>query len=738
MSCAVKPATWLKDAFRFPNGRPTAMTIQCPAHPWAFNTPWGEGDNAFGQPELGLCGLSTLDRVKFSGKGTDTTCCFDQLKTFSSCYQSSYQSEPNCDRYSYYNSKYTQTYKYCQNMASCLDKGRMAWPFWSGARLSTDGEKNVCYEETLPEETLPALSRLPALDIRSIPRMASSPFTGQPYCETSSSGVQVNTWGVPTLCGSDMTRFLSDIVGSSLPDARDNTTWPRFDAVNNTATRAVVSLLDDGDTVTCEPEWVRADATRPTPGTRWVAPSVVSKVISVSAGPVSVADADISYPTVGVDLYFSAGPKSPPQTSVSLTKLLGSFQPALPRTILCAIRGRDLGNNGLPVFAFGTAAVVSANGSSSGRPLLIPEWDFPLATCAGGRLVNNATDKANCGTCGTVCPSDAECVAGMCLCTRIVTTSLSIMTSRAANITARLLGGGGGAAGGVYSATSGAGSGGGGGGGSTAFVVRGVASSPPLVAFGGAGGRPAGWISNATAAWAEAEAQGLPGDVAIGTVTVPAGATLDVIVGGGGGGGGGGGAKLSDGFVFQLGGGGSGGAGFFGGGGGFRGQVNGSRVLRERATGGSGTSGGTGAANGALGAGGDGEGAFLVEGFERQTLPAATGGQPSFGGHGQNGTKLGYTSRNVMVGGVGGGGSYGAGGGAGTSGSTENDIYGLSGGDPGSDGGGGASGASTWASGIRVGAGSGGRISLSSSVSGGGAAGLAILRWPAAAGTCAL
>ena len=621
-------------------------------------------------------------------------------------------------------------------MQECLGDNRLAWPFWSGASLSTSNATD-CYK--VPEEKgTPSLAwRLPAIDIRRIP-LVTSRVTGDKYCDISTTGLPVNKWGAPSQCGHDMTRFLYGIISSKFPEHRDNTTWPYIDSVNNTATRAVVSLDADGDTVTCEPEWVRADGTKAGTSRQWVGPRVVSKVITVSAGPTSVADWHVHFPSVGVDLYSSAGPNVDPQTSVSLKKLLGNFEPALPRTIVCAIRGSDPGNNGLPVFAFGEAAVVSANGSSNGKPVLIPDWDFPLATCAGGRLVNNATDKANCGTCGTVCPSDAECVAGMCLCTRIVTTSLSIMTSRAANITARLLGGGGGAAGGVYSATSGAGSGGGGGGGSTAFVVRGVASSPPLVAFGGAGGRPAGWISNATAAWAEAEAQGLPGEVAIGTVTVPAGATLDVIVGGGGGGGGGGGAKISDGFVFQLGGGGSGGAGFFGGGGGFRGQVNGSRVLRERATGGSGTSGGTGAANGALGAGGDGEGAFLVEGFERQTLPAATGGQPSFGGHGQNGTKLGYTSRNVMVGGVGGGGSYGAGGGAGTSGCTENDIYGLSGGDPGSDGGGGASGASTWTSGIRVGAGSGGRISLSSSVSGGGAAGLAILRWPAAAGTCAL
>lgn len=263
------------------------MTIQCPANPWAFQK-WGDGL----QPHVGLCGLSTLDRVEFSGGGTDTTCCFDnQFSNFQSCTDPNryLDSKPNCDRFC------GEGDCYCQNMASCLDKGRMTWPFWSGARLSTDGEKNVCYEETLPEETLAALSRLPALDIRSIPRVASSPFTGEPYCETSSSGVQVNSWGVPTLCGSDMTRFMSDIVGSSLPDARDNTTWPRFDAVNNTATRVVMSLLDDGDTVTCEPEWVRADATRPTPGTRWVAPSVVSKVISVSAGPVSMADADVSY-----------------------------------------------------------------------------------------------------------------------------------------------------------------------------------------------------------------------------------------------------------------------------------------------------------------------------------------------------------------------------------------------------------------------------------------------------------
>ena len=297
--------------------------------------------------------------------------------------------------------------------------------------------------------------------------------------------------------------------------------------MNNTATRAVISLLDDGDTVTCEPEWVRADGTRAVPGGLWVAPSVVSKVITVSAGPTSVADAGVNYPTVGVDLYSSAGPNVDPLTSVSLKKLLSNFEPALPRTIICAIRGSDPANNGLPVLTFGTAAVVSANGSSNGRPLLIPGWDFPLATCPGGRLVNNATDVNNCGTCGTVCPSGSECVSG-----------------------ATLLGGGGGAAGGVYEATipppaplpipqpagPGVAFGGGGGGGSTA-VWRSLLGSkiPLLVASGGAGGRSAPWPSNATSAWAEAEAQGLPGEVAIGIVDVPAGMTINVVVGGGGG-----------------------------------------------------------------------------------------------------------------------------------------------------------------------------------------------------------
>ena len=728
MSCPVKPSEWLRKAFPYSKGRDQTMTIQCPTYPYEWHTDLGED-----KPDYARCGLSTLNRVEFRGKGTDTTCCFERVQGSSGCRDTLDYTlyTPTCNRYEFNGNGY------CQDMNECLGNDRMAWPFWSGASLSTF---NDCYKEPVETGAQAIASRLPTIDIRSIPQVVS-PFTGEPYCETSSNknGLPVNSWGVPTLCGRDMTRFISDIAGSSLPDARDNTTWPRFDSVNNTATRAVISLLDDGDAVTCEPEWVRADGTRAVQGGQWAAPSVVSKVISVSAGPVSVADAEVNYPTVGTDLYSPAGPNSPPQTSVSLQKLLGSFQPALPRTILCAIRGRDFENDGLPVFAFGTAAVVSADGSSSGRPLLIPEWDFPLATCAGGRLVNNATDTANCGTCGTVCPSGTECVYGVCTCTRIVTTSLSVITSRAVNITARLIGGGGGAAGGVYNATSGVAFGGGGGGGSTAVVVRvGSTSSPPLAAPGGAGGRPTGWSLNATSASAEAEAQGLPGEVATGTVAVPAGATLDVVVGGGGGGGGG--VVLRRDSAYKgLGGGGSGGAGFFGGGGGFGGVVNGSQVLRERASGGSGTSGGPGAANGASGAGGDGMGPSLScpSGCLPVSFPAGGGGRPTYGGRGQNGGYVNYAEKGSgIVGGVGGGGAYGGGGGVGTSGSVS--FYGLSGGGPASDGGGGASGAFTWSNGIRVGAGAGGRVALSSSDSGGGAAGLAILRWPAAAGTCAL
>ena len=398
--------------------------------------------------------------------------------------------------------------------------------------------------------------------------------------------------------------------------------------------------------MTCEPEWVRADGTRAVPGGLWVAPSVVSKVITVSAGPMSMADASINFPTVGVDLYSSAGPNVDPLTSVSLKKLLTNFEPALSRTIICGIRGRDSGNNGLPVFAFGEAAVVSSNGSSNGKPVLIPDWDFPLATCAGGRLVNNATDVNNCGTCGTVCPTGSECVSGACVCERIVTSSFTATTTRAVNITARLLGGGGGAAGGVYNVISGIRFGGGGGGGSTALSRRSLGSDVPLlVASGGAGGRPAViWPSNATSAWAEAEAQGLPGEVAIDIIAVPASVTIDVVVGGGGGAGGGG--TMPRGGVqeaFQvLGGGGGGGAGFYGGGGGYGGVVNGTSQV-QRATGGGIVTGGTGANNGAPGFGGDGEAPYIycISGCTPVGLDAATGGHIS-GGRGQNGRYVSY------------------------------------------------------------------------------------------------
>ena len=260
MSCAVKPATWLKDAFRFPNGRPTAMTIQCPAHPWAYNTNWGESgtitspnsgcvvfprSTELSSPERGLTRRAALISSRLCKAANKR--CSNRIAT------ATIIAKPSLTIIT------ARTWHRASTKVEWSGRFGRVPGFPQTARkmfaMRRRCRRRRCQRSRAFQRSTSARSR-----------GWLSPFTGKSYCETSPSGLPVNSGGVPTLCGTDMTRFMSDIVGSSLPDARDNTTWPRFDSVNNTATRAVVSLLDDGDTVTCEPEWVRADGTRAATG----------------------------------------------------------------------------------------------------------------------------------------------------------------------------------------------------------------------------------------------------------------------------------------------------------------------------------------------------------------------------------------------------------------------------------------------------------------------------------------
>ena len=189
------------------------MTIQCPTYPYLRASGTYPG---IAKPMFASCGLSMLDAPYFDGfgsgrfglTGTDLTCCFESVREnciAGDCCTGAYF--PGDSRQYEYDG-----YRYCQDIRECLGNDRMAWPFWSGAGLVNARFEN--YKE--PEETGAATlaSRLPAIDIRSIPQVLS-PFTGKTYCETSNKdGLPVNHWGVPTLCGSDMTRFLSNVAGS--------------------------------------------------------------------------------------------------------------------------------------------------------------------------------------------------------------------------------------------------------------------------------------------------------------------------------------------------------------------------------------------------------------------------------------------------------------------------------------------------------------------------------------------
>ena len=290
-----------------------------------------------------------------------------------------------------------------------------------------------------------------------------------------SNGISVSTWGVPTRCGSDMTRFLADVLGSGLGSLVlfDAASWPPGDAVNNTATRVDILLAADGDTLTCKPVWVRADGTSPaTPVVE-----TVSKYVFVGTGPMNYDDRRAIYPSNGTDLYMAAGPGPPPLKSLSLKETLPQSNAtnitALPRTVDCVIRARDPGNNGLPIVVTGSAAIVD---DRTGSPRVFPDWLFPLAVC-NGLYVANATDNANCGACGVVCPPGSTCLLGSCVCEKLVVDQLHVSPlSAAVNASIILIGGGGGAAGAPSNVTGGdfdVTGGGGGGGGYSAVVVNG-------------------------------------------------------------------------------------------------------------------------------------------------------------------------------------------------------------------------------------------------------------------------
>lgn len=522
-----------------------------------------------------------------------------------------------------------------------------------------------------------------------------------------------------------MTRFLVDVLGSGLGSlaAYDATSWPPGDSAGLVATHVDIALAADGDTLTCTPSWVRADGTSPSPPVV----ETVSKYVFVGTGPLSYADARATFPSNGTDLYARTGPDTPPLTSLSLQETLrpdpAANIGALPRTVTCTIRARDMGNSGLPVVATGTAAIVD---DGTGTPRVINDWLFPLAVC-GGVYVANATNPQNCGACGTVCPAGSTCTYGTCVCSSQVTSTATLQATVAHNVSVLLVGGGGGAAG-VPSLVGGAG--GGGGGGSSAVLVNGVAT---LVAAGGAGGAPS--VAGSTNGTAVA---GLAGTRLRDVVAVVGGDTLAVIVGGGGGGGGSltaaPGCRVCDGPLGA--GGGGGGAGFYGGGGGWSGDA----ASSPRAAGGGAQSGGAGSLPGTLAAGGDAQAGQCRCPAQRQ----ARGGTASTQGAG---SRPFFTSGLVLGGGAGGGGAYGGGGGAGSQGVTADNEFGFAGGGPGLAGGGGAAGATAWAGGAKAGVGAGGgAVSADGArlpgnneppVNQGGAAGLAVLTWEPVGGSCA-
>jgi hypothetical protein len=522
-------------------------------------------------------------------------------------------------------------------------------------------------------------------------------------------------------------------------DLADNTTFPMFDAVNNTATRALLSLAPGTDNVTCAPEWVRADGTRAREG------EVVTLGVMfvVTAGPVLAADIGHNYPGTAVDTFAGAGP---PTSTVSLVAALppGSSG-TVPRYVRCLVTGRALGSaTGLPVYASAAAYVLPSAGNGT---RLVDADGAHMVDCGGGAVIDTNRDAANCGTCGTVCPPGSTCQLGTCVCSRVVTSDDALTATTARNVSVVLVGGGGGA-GGLLSAddmaagVDKANAGYGGGGGSSAVVIGGALA---LAAAGGAGG-----VGGYGPRYNASDAVGQPGQIVRALLPVPGGATIRIVVGGGGGGGGGGrySGPLAHAEVSV---GGGGGAGWFGGGGGFAGnatmQASSPYFAGYRAGGGTGTTGGAGFSAGVQGAGGAGQAGSTHTGPSQQ----AAGGTLAAGGVGVRLESVCQKDINEVWscwrrGGGGGGGAAGGGGGAGGGFSDDflDNLHGsvANGGGPGADGDQGSSGAATWAGGIKVGAGAGGTPQLSPDdqnivITQGGGAGLAVLRWEAMGGVCA-
>jgi hypothetical protein len=558
----------------------------------------------------------------------------------------------------------------------------------------------------------PKLFRLPAVNVTNLPSIPS-PFTGEAFCGPA----RTTQYGVPRMCGPAATTFMVDTVGASA--AADTTTFPLFDFVNNTATRVILSLAPGTDNVTCAPAWVRAD------GTRARADEVVTVGVTfvVSAGPVMATEVGQSFPGTVVDTFAGTGP---PTSTLSLSAALPAGAAGLPaRSVRCLVTGRAIESpTGLPVYASGAAYILPG-------PRLVNADGANMVNCSG-TVVDTNRDAANCGTCGAACPAGSVCQLGFCLCELVVANRLTVPSSPVAlNVTVVAIGGGGGAAG-APSPDGEVTGGGGGGGGSSAVVVGGTVVA---AAAGGTGG---------AARFAEADRSGGRGAIVTASITVPAGASVDVYAGGGGGAGAvAGGYGTEFGLGVQAGGGG-GGAGWYGGGGG-GGSINRYEPTFPAAGGGGASAGGSGGHPGAGGGRGGAPGSFLAGGasglgdtpdrfsITPPTTPAG-GGNDTVAGAGVSGfyyppDTYSWTSSMLRLGGSGGGAALGGGGGAGTPATGPTAVAGANGGAPGAAGGGpgGGQGATTWAS-VNIAAGRGGAVRADGGAEGG-AAGQVVLRF---------
>lgn len=192
LECPIKPLSWVIEAF--PNAVRAAtakpLTVQCPAFPWQRGS-WNPGvSNSL--PSDSWCGLSTEESIRFPGPtGTDATCCFNQVYLSGNIYRcedSEQRRVPSCNRYE------CEGYEWCQDMRECVGDGRLEWPFLLGAWLSTNGD-DQCFKLPPALGDTPRVLRLPALDIRTIPRV-TSPFTNQTYCSVDRYKGTEGIWGV--------------------------------------------------------------------------------------------------------------------------------------------------------------------------------------------------------------------------------------------------------------------------------------------------------------------------------------------------------------------------------------------------------------------------------------------------------------------------------------------------------------------------------------------------------------